>query len=115
MHIENDKYLLEGGVDPFVLVKKYGCPLYIYETTVLKRQYDRLTKAFHLKKLKINYACKALNNIAVLKYLKSLGTGLDTVSIQEARIGLLAGFQPDEIIYTPNCVSIEEISQAVEL
>ena len=115
MHIENDKYLLEGGVDPLVLVKKYGCPLYIYETTVMKRQYDRLTKAFHLKKLKINYACKALNNIAVLKYLKSLGTGLDTVSIQEARIGLLAGFQPDEIIYTPNCVSIEEISQAVEL
>ena len=115
MHIENDKYLLEGGVDPLVLVKKYGCPLYIYETSVMKRQYDRLTKAFHLKKLKINYACKALNNIAVLKYLKSLGTGLDTVSIQEARIGLLAGFQPDEIIYTPNCVSIEEISQAVEL
>lgn len=115
MHIENDKYLLEGGVDPLVLVKKYGCPLYIYETTVMKRQYDRLTKAFHLKKLKINYACKALNNIAVLKYLKSLGTGLDTVSIQEARIGLLAGFQPDEIIYTPNCVSIEEISQAVDL
>ncbi|MFZ1455486.1 MAG: diaminopimelate decarboxylase, partial [Saprospiraceae bacterium] len=115
MHIENDKYLLEGGVDPLVLVKKYGCPLYIYETSVMKRQYDRLTKAFHLKKLKINYACKALNNIAVLKYLKSLGTGLDTVSIQEARIGLLAGFQPDEIIYTPNCVSIEEISQAVDL
>jgi diaminopimelate decarboxylase len=115
MHIENNRYLLEGGIDPLLLAEKYECPLYIYETAVMKQQYERLTNAFDLKKLKINYACKALNNIAVLKYFKSLGSGLDTVSIQEVKIGLLAGFNPDEIIYTPNCVSIEEISQAVEL
>jgi diaminopimelate decarboxylase len=115
MHIENNKYLFEGGIDPLVLVEKYDCPLYIYETIIMKQQYERLIKAFNLKRLKINYACKALNNISVLKYFKSLGTGLDTVSIQEVKIGLLAGFSPEEIIYTPNCVSIEEISQAVEL
>ena len=115
MHIEDNRYLLEGGVDPLAIADKYGCPVYIYETAVMKRQYERLTKAFDLKRLKINYACKALNNIAVLKYFKSLGTGLDTVSIQEVKIGLLAGFNPEDIIYTPNCVSIEEISLAVEL
>ena len=80
----------------------------------MKKQYDRLVNAFDLKKLKINYACKALNNITVLKFFKSLGAGLDTVSFQEVRVGLLAGFKPEDIIYTPNCVSIEEISQAVE-
>lgn len=115
MHIENGRYMLEGGVDPLRLAEKYGCPLYVYETSTIKRQYDRLHRAFKLKKLKINYACKALNNISVLKYLRSLGAGLDTVSIQEVRIGLIAGFKPEEIIYTPNCVSIEEISMAVEL
>ncbi len=115
MHIEDNRYLLEGGVDPLVLADKYGCPVYIYETAVMKKQYERLTKAFELKRLKINYACKALNNIAVLKYFKSLGSGLDTVSIQEVKLGLLAGFSPEDIIYTPNCVSIEEISLAVEL
>lgn len=115
MHIEDNRYLLEGGVDPLAIADKYGCPVYIYETAVMKRQFERLTKAFDLKRLKINYACKALNNIAVLKYFKSLGTGLDTVSIQEVKIGLLAGFNPEDIIYTPNCVSIEEISLAVEL
>lgn len=115
MFIENGRYVLEGGVDPLMLAEKYGCPLYIYETATIKRQYDRLQKAFRLKKLKINYACKALNNIAVLRYLRSLGAGLDTVSIQEVRIGLMAGYKPEEIIYTPNCVSIEEISMAVEL
>ena len=81
----------------------------------MKNQYDRLTKAFALPNLKINYACKALNNLAVLKFFKSLGAGLDTVSIQEVRLGLMAGFTPNEIIYTPNCVSIEEITNAVEL
>jgi diaminopimelate decarboxylase len=68
-----------------------------------------------LPSLKINYACKALNNISVLRFFKSLGSGLDTVSIEEVRIGLLAGFTPSEIIYTPNCVSIDEISEAVSL
>ncbi len=115
MHIEDNRYVLEGGVDPLMLAEKYGCPLYIYETAVMKRQYDRLIRAFDVKKLKINYACKALNNISVLKYFKSLGSGLDTVSIQEVRVGIMAGFSPEDIIYTPNCVSIEELSMAVEM
>ena len=115
MHFDNNRYVLEGGLDPLSLTEKYGCPLYIYETAIMKNQYDRLTKAFALPNLKINYACKALNNLAVLKFFKSLGAGLDTVSIQEVRLGLMAGFTPNEIIYTPNCVSIEEITNAVEL
>lgn len=115
MHFDNNGYVLEGGLDPLLLTEKYGCPLYIYETAIMKKQYDRLTKAFALPNLKINYACKALNNLAVLKFFKSLGAGLDTVSIQEVRLGLMAGFTPNEIIYTPNCVSIEEITNAVEL
>ena len=115
MHFDNNGYVLEGGLDPLLLTEKYGCPLYIYETAIMKNQYDRLTKAFALPNIKINYACKALNNLAVLKFFKSLGAGLDTVSIQEVRLGLMAGFTPNEIIYTPNCVSIEEITNAVEL
>jgi diaminopimelate decarboxylase len=115
MHIENNRYVLEGGLDPLELGAKYDCPLYIYETATMKRQYERLINAFDLKKLKINYACKALNNISVLKFFKSLGSGLDTVSIQEVRVGLMAGFRPEDIIYTPNCVSIEELSQAVAM
>ncbi len=115
MKLENSQYVFDGGIDPLELVKKYDCPLYVYETKTMAKQYNRLVNAFDLKKLKINYACKALNNINVLKFMKSIGTGLDTVSIQEVKIGLLAGYKPQEIIYTPNCVSMEEISQAVEL
>ena len=79
------------------------------------RQYERITSAFSGTRVKINYACKALTNINVLKLFRGLGSGLDAVSVQEVSLGLKAGFEPQDILYTPNCVSIEEIEEAVEL
>ena len=114
MLLKNDQYELSGGVNPLDLVEQYGCPLYVYDTAIMKRQYQQLFNAFSVPKLKLNYACKALTNINVLKYFKSLGSGLDTVSIQEVWMGLKAGFAPEDIIYTPNCVSMEEIGMAVK-
>jgi len=115
MEIKDNRYLLSNGVDPLSLTAKYDCPLYVYDSAIIERQYKRLTTAFKVKQLKINYACKALTNINILKLCKQIGCGLDTVSIQEVKLGLKAGFDPLDIIYTPNCVSIEEITQAVDL
>ena len=79
-------------------------------------QYNRLTNAFNsVKHLKINYAVKALSNISILKLFKSLGSGIDTVSIQEVKLGLKAGFEPKDIIFTPNGVSLEEIETVAQL
>lgn len=98
------------------LVKKYDSPLYVYDADKIESQYNRLKNAFSgVKNLKINYACKALTNVNILKVLNKLDAGLDTVSIQEVKLGLLAGFKPEDIIYTPNGVSLEEIEQAREL
>ena len=67
----------------------YGNPVYVYDAEKISSQYQRLTNAFaSVPKLRINYAMKALSNIAVLKLMKSLGAGLDTVSIQEVQLGL---------------------------
>jgi len=113
--ITNGKYTLTGGVDVLSLTEKYGCPLYVYDAAIIAKQYNKMKEAFDVPDLKINYACKALNNISILKYIKSLGAGLDTVSIQEVLVGLKAGFEPQDIIYTPNCVSLEEIIEAKKL
>lgn len=94
------------------LAKKYDTPLYVYDTDKMRQQYESLTSAFSSVDVKVKYACKALTNINILKYFKRLGAGLDTVSINELRIGLKAGFKPENIIFTPNGVSIEEITQA---
>ncbi|WP_185864795.1 diaminopimelate decarboxylase [Blattabacterium cuenoti] len=98
------------------LAKKYGTPLYIYDSYKIKKQYQKMVNSFSgIKKLIINYACKANTNLNILKLFHTLGSGLDTVSIQEIEIGLKAGFNPKKIIFTPNCVSIQEIKKAVEL
>lgn len=98
------------------IVKEFGSPVYVYDSEKITAQYKRLTSAFqNVAKLKINYAAKALSNTTVLKLLNTLGSGLDTVSIQEVELGLLAGFRPEDIIYTPNGVSIEEIERAAKL
>ncbi|WP_185873604.1 diaminopimelate decarboxylase [Blattabacterium cuenoti] len=96
------------------LGNKYGTPLYIYDSEIIEKQYIKMKKAFSsVKNLKIFYACKANTNLNVLKFLQKLGSGLDTVSIQEVEIGLKAGFTSKNIIFTPNCVSIKEIKKAV--
>ena len=98
------------------LAKKYDTPLYVYDADKIESQYKRITKAFsNVHSLKINYAVKALSNINVLKVLKGLNSGLDTVSVQEVQLGLKAGFDPQDIIFTPNGVSLEEIEQAKDL
>ncbi len=100
--------------DLLKLVKKYDSPLYVYDGNVIVQQYERLHKAFKtVPALKINYACKALSNLSVLKLFQKLGSGLDTVSVQEVQLGLAAGFDPKDIIFTPNGVSLEEIEQAM--
>lgn len=98
------------------LCEKYGSPVYVYDAEKIISQYQSLTTAFSgVNKLKINYATKALSNISVLKIFNSLGAGLDTVSIQEVELGLRAGFDASDIIFTPNGVSLEEIEEAVQL
>ncbi len=104
------------ATDLVQMTNQFGSPLYVYDSEKIKFQYNRLATAFSkVENLRINYAAKALSNIAVLQYLKSLGSSLDTVSIQEVQLGLHAGFEPHQIIYTPNGVSFEEIEAAAKL
>lgn len=109
------EYNFTGDISVNQLIEQYGAPLYVYDFARIKQQYEKITKAFNTERLRVNYACKANTNINVLKYLRSLGSGLDTVSIQEVEIGLKAGYTPQQILYTPNCVSMAELGQAVEL
>ena len=96
------------------IAKDFGGPIYIYDSEKIMKQYKKLKLAFrNVKNLSINYAAKALSNVNILKYLNQLGAGLDTVSLQEVELGLKAGFNPGNIIYTPNGVSIDEIEKVV--
>ncbi len=98
------------------IAEEFGSPIYVYDSEKIVSQYERLTNAFkQVKHVKLNYAVKALSNLAILKLMNSLGAGLDTVSIQEVKLGLLAGVEPANIIFTPNGVSLEEIEKVSEM
>ncbi len=106
--ISNPKKLLDCAAE-------FGTPLYVYDGNKIVSQYKRLKDAFSGLKFRVHYACKANTNLNILRLLKNAGCELDTVSIQEIRLGLHAGFQPENIMYTPNSVNIEEIKVAVEI
>ncbi|MCV6629353.1 MAG: diaminopimelate decarboxylase [Flavobacteriaceae bacterium] len=98
------------------ITEQFGSPVYVYDASKIKNQFQRLTGAFsNVSSLKLNYAVKANSNISILKYMNRLGSGLDTVSIQEVKLGLFAGFKPEDIIFTPNGVSLQEIEEASAL
>lgn len=96
-------------------VQQFGSPLYVYHAEKISEQYQKLSRAFEGHPTRFFYACKALTNINILKHLKSLGSSLDCVSINEVKLGLRAGFEPKQILFTPNCVAFDEIKEAVSL
>ncbi len=96
------------------IAEEFGTPLYVYDAESIKVQYEKLTSSFH-RNTRFFYAAKALTNINILKYVNNLGAGLDCVSINEVKLGLKAGFPSHKILFTPNCVDLAEIEEAMEL
>ena len=104
------------NIDLMGIAENFGKPVYVYDSEKITSQYKLLKSAFAgVTNLRINYATKALSNLSILKFMRNLGAGLDTVSIQEVQLGLAAGFDPQAIIYTPNGVSLNEIEKVAKM
>ena len=97
------------------IANEFGTPVYVYHAERIEEQYKKLKDAFTSCDARFFYACKSLTNINILKQVNALGASLDCVSINEVKLGLMAGFKPTDILYTPNCVDFDEILQAKEL
>ena len=96
------------------IAQEFGTPVYVYDAESIKTQYEKLKTSFS-EQTKFFYACKSLTNINILKYVEKLGANLDCVSINEVKMGLKAGFSPERILFTPNCVDLAEIEEAMAL
>ena len=69
MEQRNDQYVIDG-IPVLDLIAKYGSPLYVYDTSKIQTQYNKLFKAFKKSDVRIYYACKALTNINILKFFQ---------------------------------------------
>jgi diaminopimelate decarboxylase len=92
---------------------EFGTPLYVYHAEKIKEQYGKLTTAFSILDTTFFYASKALTNINILRYIKEIGCNVDCSSINEVKLALHAGFQPQKILYTSNGIAFSEIEEAV--
>lgn len=97
------------------VANEFGTPVYVYHAEKIAQQFHKLQDAFKGHPTKFFYACKALTNINILKYLKGLGANIDCVSINEVKLALKAGFEPKQILFTPNCVDFNEILDAQQM
>jgi diaminopimelate decarboxylase len=94
------------------IANKYTTPAYVYDAEVIRKQYQKLQKAFHNLPYRIHYAMKANENIEILKLIKGLGLGVDAVSPNEISRALKVGFKPEDIVFTPSCPSLDELDYA---
>ncbi len=97
------------------IANEFGTPLYVYHAEKIQEQYDKLQHAFAKTNTRFFYACKALTNVSILKYIKSLGVSVDCSSIYEVKLSLHAGFSPKNILYTSNGINFSEIEEAQSL
>ena len=103
------------GISLESLAENFGTPLYVYDGEKIFNQVKTLQEAFSAAPLKVKYATKALSNTNILKLIRKAGAGVDAVSIEEVKLGLMAGYRAEEIMYTPSGVAFDEIQEAVKL
>jgi len=109
-----DGQMIIGGVKATDIVSKYGSPVYVTDEEAVRDNYRRVYSAFakHMP-TRINYACKANSNLAILRILEQEGSCIDAVSIGEVEACLRAGYSPDRILYTGVNVSTPELKGVV--
>ena len=103
------------GVPLADIAERFGTPLYVYDAEAILRRLEQFRHAFAGIDLEIKFAMKSCPNISIVKLMRRYGTGLDTVSIPEIQVGLRTGFEPRQIVFTPNLVPFDEIRQAVAM
>jgi diaminopimelate decarboxylase len=97
------------------IADEFGTPVYVYHAEKIAAQYQKLKDAFAGQDVVFFYASKALTNLNVLRYIKSLGANVDCSSVNEVKLALHAGFLAQKILYTSNGIAFDEIEEAKNL
>ncbi|NLI73745.1 MAG: diaminopimelate decarboxylase [Euryarchaeota archaeon] len=109
-----DNHMIIGGIRAADLAEEYGTPIFVTDEEAVRENYRAIYQAFSRRMpTRINYACKANSNLAILRILEQEGSCIDAVSIGEVEACLRAGFSPDRILYTGVNVSNHELAALV--
>jgi diaminopimelate decarboxylase len=76
----------------------YGTPLFVYDASILDRQWDRLRRTLPTE-FAISYSVKANPNPSILRFFLSKGSGLEIASGGELYLALAAECSPEKILF----------------
>ncbi len=97
------------------IAETYGTPTYVYSRATIERHYRVMDEALGGVPHTICYAVKAASNLAILAVLARLGAGFDIVSVGELERVLLAGGDPQRVMFSGVGKRDDEIARALEV
>jgi diaminopimelate decarboxylase len=103
------------GVPLAEIAERVGTPCYVYAAAAIRAAYFRLDTAFGDYPHAVHYALKANSTLAIVRLLKSLGSGVDANSMGEVDVALRCGFHPGQIMFTGVGKSADELARAIRL
>ncbi|MDZ7992567.1 MAG: diaminopimelate decarboxylase family protein [Nostoc sp. EfeVER01] len=95
------------------LLNNYGSPLYVYNGDRLGETIKRISKAVSYPRTQFRFASVTNGNIALLKIFRSFGWGLHANTPGDIYLGLQAGFDPSEIVYSGSNLNRAEMLQVL--
>lgn len=87
------------GVSLKEVAESIGTPVYVYSRGALEHWFNEFDSAFSGVPHTTCFAVKSNSNVHVLKVLKELGAGADTVSMGEIFRALTAGIDPKKVVF----------------
>lgn len=97
------------------LAEKFGTPLYVYSTRIIRERVKAFSAAFESVDHAICYSVKANSNLSILRLLAKLGCGFDVVSGGEIHRVLRADKKSvKRVVFSGVGKSAEEISSALK-
>ena len=102
------------GIKINTLTAKYGTPLFIYDTGLMKERYEVFLNTVKNVKGDIHYAVKANDSVNIIKFFGNLGAGADIVSIGEFHKCIAAGIVSNKIIFSGVGKDKDEIEIALK-
>jgi diaminopimelate decarboxylase len=110
---KNDELYCED-IPVSAIADSVGTPFYLYSHNTLLNHFKVFDSAFSSVEHLVCFSVKANSNIAVLKTFINQGGGVDIVSGGELFRALMAGANPEKIVYSGVGKRVDEIEFALQ-
>ncbi len=96
------------------LAGAYGTPVYVYSQRTLCDHFDRFRAALAELDPLICFSIKSCQNVQICRLLRERGSGFDVVSGGELHRALLAGADPQRIVFAGVGKTEQELTEALD-